>query len=470
MTEARELYEKVIKNEFCIGCGVCASVKNSPFKIHMNEYGNIVAFADDDLDNNDAKVLDICPFSSSSKNEDEISEVVFSDVKNNDVRIGKYLECFAGYVKEGEYREKGSSGGIGKWIGAALLKENKIDYFIQVVPNDLNDPQKSLFHYSVFSEYNDVLAGSKSSYYPTTLVETIQTIKENDGRYAITGVPCFIKSLRLLTGKDELIKQRIKFTIGIVCGGMKSANQSKMIGWELGVHPDNLVAIDFRRKYNDRPASQKIYQVWSNIDQIERYKNAGEIYGTDYGSGFFKPNACDYCDDVVGETADISIGDAWLPQFVKDPKGTSIIVVRNKEILDLLKRHESKDKIKLYPLSADDVANSQAGGFRHRRDALSLRLQKKASSGEWYPPKRIYAEAGQYDIPAKRKIIYTLREEIAQKSHGAFLKALELNNLEQFKAEMNPLVKKYNIANNGSFVVSTIKRVKGKLKRIIGFF
>ena len=32
----------------------------------------------------------------------------------------------------------------------------------------------------------------------------------------------------------------------------------------------------------------------------------------DWGMGIFKLGACDYCDDIVGETADISFGDAWL--------------------------------------------------------------------------------------------------------------------------------------------------------------
>ena len=180
-------------------------------------------------------------------------------------------------------------------------------------------------------------------------------MRETEGRYAITGVPCFIKTLRLIAFEEEILKKRIKYTIGIICGGMKSANHSKLIGWQLGIKPENLVGIDFRRKYKDKPASNKIYQAWSNLDTIERYKDSFEIYGTEWGAGYFKPNACDYCDDVVGETSDVSLGDAWLPQFVNDPNGTSIMVIRNYDILEIVNRYKINNTLILHSVSSEEV-------------------------------------------------------------------------------------------------------------------
>lgn len=458
MTESRYLYEKVIMNDYCIGCGNCASVTNAPFKMHMNEFGNIVSDPAGDLDASDVRVLNICPFSDKSKSEDDIVAVFFKDGMNKDPKIGMYLECFAGFVNEGEFRERGSSGGFGKWLGYTLLNEKKIDFFIQVLSNTTNDPKAPLFDYVVTSKKEDIIKGSKSSYYPVTLVDVIKTIKDTDGRYAITGVPCFIKALRLMSIEDETIKKRIRYTVGIVCGGMKSANQSKIIGWQLGVKPENLVAIDFRRKHKDKPASHKIYQVWSNADATERFKDAGAIYGTDWGSGFFKPNACDYCDDVVAETADVSFGDAWLPQYEADPRGTSMIIVRNNDILDLLYRYKNEQKITLYSLTPEDAGKAQDGGFRHRREALSFRIGKKAACGKWYPPKRV--RENEYAISKKRKKIYSLREKIAAQSHISGLKALSRCDLNIFYREIDPLIKKYRVANYGSRPVRALKKIK----------
>lgn len=465
MTESRELYEKIISNDYCIGCGVCACVKDSPFKMHMNEYGNIVAYPYKNLDENRAKVLSICPFSNQAKNEDEISEIFFSEVKNKDSKIGKYFECFAGYVKEGTFREKGSSGGLGKWLGYVLLKENKIDYFVQLLPNQTNDSKKPLFNYAIISNKDEVLSGSRSAYYPVTLVDAIKAIKETEGRFAITGIPCFIKALRLLSCADEVLKTRIKYTIGIICGGMKSANQSKIIAWQLGVKPENLVSIDFRRKSKDKPSIHKVYQVWSNLDTLERYKDSFEIYGTDWGAGYFKPNACDYCDDIVGETADVSFGDAWLPQFVNDPEGTSIMVIRNRGISELFNKYNENQVLILQKLTPEEIGKSQEGGFRHRREALSFRIAKKERNGIWYPMKRVIAN--EYKITKKRKIIYSLREKIAEQSHISSLNALNKNDLNIFYKEMNPLVKKYRIANHGTLPIRALRKIKYMIFNIL---
>src|SRR5690606_28586708 len=99
-----------------------------------------------------------------------------------------------------------------------------------------------------------------------------------------------------------------------------------------------------RRKYDNRPANEKIYQVWSNENKTE-FKDVSQIYGTGYAAGFFKPKACDYCDDVLAETSDIAIGDAWLKKYVHDPKGTSLLVVRNADIEEVLKNAQKNGQI-----------------------------------------------------------------------------------------------------------------------------
>jgi len=455
----QELYSTVIKGNYCIGCGACALVPNSPFKIEMNKYGNLVAILNSDEErSSDHNFLETCPFSGKSINEEKINEVYFKNNKNNDKHLGRYLKCFAGHVTDENSRSISSSGGIGKWLGKTLLEQNEIDYFVQVVPNNDKYHNSTLFSYQIFKNSKLIGTGAKSSYYPNTLVNILSEIKEIPGKYAITGVPCFIKTIRLLSLTDKELNDRIKYAIGIVCGGMKSANQSKMIGWQLGVEPKNLFKIDFRGKQPNKPANYKVYQVWSNIDNIERRKDSTEIIGTDYGTGYFKPKACDYCDDVVGETADISIGDAWLPQYVKNPKGTSIIIVRNQSLLKLIEKYSSLGELKLDELTKDEVIQSQAGGFRHRREGLSYRLSLKEKLNEWYPQKRI--KANEFKISKKRKRIYELREKIAEVSHIAFYNALQKIDLNLFIDEMAPLVKEYKKANQISLPSRIIRRIK----------
>ncbi len=78
VSEIEFLQEKVIMGDYCIGCRACTTVKDSPFKIKMNDYGNYVAYIDDkQCDDKQIKLLNICLFSGVSKNEDELSEIFF---------------------------------------------------------------------------------------------------------------------------------------------------------------------------------------------------------------------------------------------------------------------------------------------------------------------------------------------------------------------------------------------------------
>jgi coenzyme F420 hydrogenase subunit beta len=160
----------------------------------------------------------------------------------------------------------------------------------------------------------------------------------------------------------------------------------------------------------------------------------------------------------VGETADISFGDSWLPRFESDPRGTSLIIVRNTGLLNLLERYLENKSITLYDLTPEDVVKAQEGGFRQRRDALSYRIAKKEKKGEWYPPKRV--KANEIKITRKRKKIYSLREKIARQSHFSALKALNAEDLSIFYREMEPLRKKYHTALYGSLPVRAFRKIK----------
>ena len=37
-----------------------------------------------------------------------------------------------------------------------------------------------------------------------------------------------------------------------------------------------------------------------------------------FNAGAMMLNACNYCDDVVGETSDLTVGDAWIPKYDTD--------------------------------------------------------------------------------------------------------------------------------------------------------
>src|SRR5699024_2585646 len=403
----------------------------------------------------------VCPFYD-NENETELASEVFTDrnVEFNDY-TGYYLQNFVGYVKESKFREKGSSGGMGNWIASKLLEENFVDGIIHVKESNNS---AMLFEYQISYTLDELYKGAKSRYYPIELSKVLKLVKENEGRYALVGIPCFIKSVRLLAKQDKIISERIKFFIGLVCGHLKSDMFAKSIGWQLGIEPDNLENIDFRKKLPGRGANDYGVEVFGDVDgeEISMTSPTKELFTTNWGQGYFKYNACEFCDDVLAETADITVGDAWLPDYQDDYLGTNVITVRNSTILELINRNIKEDNLYLDEVTAETVYDSQAGGFRHRRDGLSYRLYLKDQEKEWRPRKRVNASN---NLTKKRKAIYSNRMKLTENSFRAYKKAYNQDDFNVFIEEMTPLVQKYKNVMRTSFIRRVLRKVKKGLQK-----
>lgn len=456
------LLEKVIEPDYCIGCGVCASVENSPLKMKFTEDGMYrpVLQKDANPDLLDTNLMEICPFSNDSKNETEIGEELFngSDIHFNRYN-GYYLKNFAGHVKVDDYRERGASGGMASWIASKLLELKLVDAIIHVKPGDSSKSDK-MYQYDMSNNIDELKMGAKSKYYPIELSQIIKKIKDTDKTYAVIGIPCFIKSLRLLSNNDSVIKQKIKYHIGLVCGHLKSSFFAESMAWEMGVNPQDLKHFDFRKKFEDKPANQYGVEATEISEGKERkvVSSTKELYSTNWGQGFFKYNACEYCDDVLSETADITIGDAWLPEYSDRSGGTNVVVVRDKEILEIIENNF--DELELDEITAERTYESQAGGFRHRRDGLAYRLYLKDMNNEYRPQKRV---SSSNSLKKKRKLVYEERLKLKDESFVNFHIAKNKNDFQEFKRNMDPTVKDYKKLIAPSFP----KKVYNKLKRMI---
>jgi len=445
--------EDIVSNGYCIGCGVCAATSDSPCTIQMDQEGKYQAVLG--KEGNNEQALAVCPFSNEALNEDEIGKKLFGDIPSvrHNANLGYFLKSFAGSVVTDTYRDKGSSGGLGSWLAVSLLEEHLVDFVIHVRPIENSS---ILFAYTISSTREEILEGSKSKYYPVELSRVLDVVRDKPGKYLLIGVPCFIKAVRLLSEKEPIFKERIVFTIGLVCGHFKTDRFAKTIGWELGIHPNKLESIDFRVKMPDAAASTYGVAVKEKGTNKVITFPMKKLLVHNWGHGLFRYNACDYCDDVQAETADITIGDAWLSEYVQDGRGTNVVVVRNPSILSLLeKRHQ---ELSIEEITADKVYESQAGGFRHRREGLSYRLYLKDQKNEWRPTKRVAPSAS---IPKKRKEIYEERIPLLLEANKAYDKAIYGNDFQIFKDAMEPVLQAYNKLYRRPFVV----RVANKLYR-----
>lgn len=450
--------------------GSCAVV-NENINMELNAYG---IYEENIFERKDIKLDPLVEYVSPNFNRDmdesEIATKLYGKIDGikYDNRIGYFQTLYAGHVVEGNYREQASSGGLGTWVFKELFERDLIDGVIHVKENP-NENSSIIFQYDISRSLEEIKAGAKTKYYPVEFSKVIQEIREVPGRYAIIGIPSFIMAIRLLAEKDLIIRDRIKYTVGLICGHQKSSKFAESLAWQVGIKPGNLKNINFRKKLLDRPASDYGVEMTGIIDgeEITIVKPISELIGQDWGQGYFKTKASDFTDDVMNETADITLGDAWLPEYIEDSKGNNVVVVRNSEIDFIIKDGIKRGLLNLDIIDKETVFRSQAAHYRHTHDELAYRLYKRDKTDNWRPQKRIVASK---DVPLLRRKVQDLREEISTQSHIIYKRAVELDDFNYFKSEMEKLSNKYNrlyrlIAIQNIGMVGIIKVVSKKLSR-----
>jgi coenzyme F420-reducing hydrogenase beta subunit len=463
-TEISTLFQTVVNGGYCIGCGACAAVASSPIQIGLDSQGRYQAHLKDQSSGSDARVLSVCPFSGTGLDENQIGQALFGHVGKRHGEIGFHLGVYAGYVSEGDFRDRGSSGGMGTWILTELFKRNLVDGVLHVSETSPRGVDSPAFSYSISRSLTEIQKGAKSRYYPVEMSTVLDAVRTQPGRYAVIGVPCFIKAVRLLALEEPVLRERIVFSVSLVCGHLKSAGFAEMLGWQCGVVPRDLRSIDFRQKIAGQDANKYGVEVEGLQDGklVRASRAAKDLFGSNWGYGFFKYKACDFCDDVMGETADLSIGDAWLPEYTRDSRGTNVLVTRHPVLDTLIRKAASEGRLKLDSITANRAAESQAGGFRHRRDGLQYRLALADREGTWRPGKRVSAKSSH--LSRVQKELHRLRVTMAAKSHELFAVAVAANDFEVFREGMNPWVERYKVLSRRSRRRQPIRKLASRLR------
>jgi len=410
---------EIIASGLCIGCGGCTTLEPTA-QMGWDADGHLKPSAPKPWKPSETFAR-ICPFSPQAANEDKIAEDLFPQVPHADPLIGRYSDAYVGHVSEGGFRLGGSSGGMVSWVAAELLRRGLVDGVAHVTPRRREDGDGRLFGYRISRSEDELSEGAKSRYYPVELSSVLREIESVPGRYAIVGIPCFIKAVNLLRRENPVIAERVTHTIGLFCGHMKSAKMVDSFALQLGTEPEKVAAVDYRLKNPDRPANW--YTAHLTLDDgTTRQQDWWHLVDGDWGSGFFMNSACNFCDDVVAETADIAMGDAWVEPYSSDGKGTNVVIARSPLMVELVRDGIREGRLQLEAVDNAFVQQTQAAGFRQRREGLAYRLSRARLPVQ--PRKRV---APTRQIPARRKLIYRMRQAISRGSHRAFRLAQALH-------------------------------------------
>lgn len=358
---------KIINAGLCTGCGSCVAASKSCLKMSWNEDGFLVPQQTDNEKPSD-NLIKYCPFNPAPdpniKDEGVIAKHCLTSTTKEDSHIGRYINTYAGYSKD--YRKTSSSGGLATYIFHRLLEQGVVDKLFVVKELD------GAYAYCIHEKGEDIKSISKTRYLPVSMEGIFDLINNTDEKIGVAGVACFIKAIRIKQYYDPELKIRIPFTIGIICGGLKSKYYSDFLSSASGIQ-DKYTHQEYRIKNSKKPALDYKYGAYDEKGEFKtvRMQSLGDMWGT----GLFKARACDYCTDVFSELSDISLGDAWINPYNTEGDGNSIIITRSKIAEELIISGIDSKELVLDKIGKEKVINSQSGAINHRQKAIGYRAK-----------------------------------------------------------------------------------------------
>lgn len=376
------IIESVVNQDLCVGCGACLyGIPNA--KMIWNKEGFLTPTAEKPEDLMGKQTLNVCPFNpypeDNVRTEDELAEIFLKDAPNSHPQVGKYFNTYAGY--SGQFRLTSSSGGMATYFLSELFEKRIIDAVITV-----GEGENEHYEYKLAKSKDELLGTSKTKYYPVSMAKALQELKDFDGKVAVVGIGCFIKSVRRLQHYHPELREKIVFTVGIICGGLKSKYFAEYLAGKAGLENNNFTKPQFRIKDYKSNAGDYSFSCLdaAGVEKQVRMKTLSDMWGT----GMFKCNACDFCDDVTTELADVSLGDAWIAPYELDGRGTNTIITRSLLAEEIIRSGIKQKKLVADKITMECLISTQKGSFRHRQNALKYRIKRAKAKGFIIPPKR----------------------------------------------------------------------------------
>lgn len=367
---------EIVNHDLCTGCGICVSESPDALKMELNQFGFLTPIKIGDNINENA--IRVCPFNPTPdqevSDEDKLADLYLKDATNYDFKIGRYENTYVGYSNE--FRNVSSSGGIATYIFKKILETKIVDNLFIV------EEVEGKYIYQFFNHKDEITKISKTRYIPVTLEELFLKIYQINGTVGVSGVACFIKAIRLKQHYHPELKNKIPFLVGIICGGLKSKFFTDYLAQKSGIE-NNYFNQEYRIKDSKSSASDYSFGAFDEKRKFHqmKMKKVGDMWGT----GLFKSNACDFCTDVLTELADISLGDAWLPQYRNDGMGNSIIITRSKIADNIIKTGILDDTLHVTNLIKEQIIASQYSSFTHRQDAVNFRIKVRKLKNKTIP-------------------------------------------------------------------------------------
>lgn len=358
----------------CTGCGTCAGICPNGAIEMKKMRGLMLPKIQQEKCNECGICVQCCP--GHRVDFEELNSQVFGK-QPNDALLGNYLGCHIGHANDHNVRYHSSSGGVATTLLIFALEKGIIDgaLVVRMKKDRPLEPQPFIARTK-----EEILSASKSMYCPVPMNEALRQILKQEGRFAVVGLPCHIHGIRKAERVFRIIGKRIVLRIGLMCSHTVNFFGTEFLVEKMGIKKKQIIELGYRGA--GWPGSMSI-KLRDGSNLTIPYVGGWNAYWPIFSSFFFTPMRCLMCPDETNELADISLGDAWLPELKHERSGESIIITRTKAADDVITLANSGGIISIRAIGPEKIKQSQAEPLKFKKDDLGARLAMlKSFSGE----------------------------------------------------------------------------------------
>ncbi len=326
----KNVINDTLKNNNCVNCGICKLVcPVNAISLQLNKYIEKVPTLDENKCNNCGLCTLYCP-----NTKDKINCEVEKLYKYKEPHTFGLHNAFyyVAWNPEKVQRQKCCSGGVVTALADYMLKSGKIAGMIHV--ERLWGHRGNLHYGARLSTSSDEICENVSSaYQPIDFSDVISKL-EKGKTYFITATPCVIRGLKKLFKENKKYNDINIVTCALVCSHNTNAQFIDFLTEINKLSDKNKWKVNIRYKDDEINDANNFKNLIYTEKDILLNKNRFDTKWTHiWRNYYFAMGACLKCSDFWGYEADISIKDAW-GEWAKDPLGKSIVIIRNKAILD----------------------------------------------------------------------------------------------------------------------------------------
>ena len=313
---------EVAANGLCTGCGTCVGI--CPEDAIMMDKSNSGASYYPQLDvercDNCGLCFRVCP--GHSVDFKGLNLDIFGN-EPDDVLIGNYQGCYLGHAIDDNLRYNAASGGL---VTALLLFALEKGIITGALVTRMKKDKPLEPEPFIARSREEIIEASKSKYCPVPanmMLKEILNSKEGE-KFAVVGLPCHIHGVRKAESANKKLKEKVVLHLGIFCSHTDTFWQTEFLLKKLDLKEEDVAKIDYRGE--GWPGSMSVLLKDGRNVSVP-YSEATSLHGL----WLHALLRCAFCCDLTAELADLSCGDAWLPEILANEKlGKSIIVSRTK--------------------------------------------------------------------------------------------------------------------------------------------